>query len=193
MVLPFRLACTYTPMKTALSYWLLLALGASTALAQTPPKKPPVRKPTPEPKAAGQQPERWLKDGREPYPYFPEDFPRVPELVSKPFGPDDVYTYVEQMPTLPGQAGLLAISQTLNKLVVLPLDAPAGRSVVKFVVDKEGIVRQPAIAKSLRADVDSAVVAAARKLPRFTPGRQAGQVVAVSLTLPVVVPEPEHP
>lgn len=180
-------------MKAALSYWLLLALGASTALAQTYPKKPPVCKPTPGPKAAGQQPERWLKDNREPYPYFPEDFPRVPEPVSKPFGPDDVYTYVEQMPTLPGQAGLLAVRQTLNKLVVLPLDAPAGRSVVTFVVDKEGRVRQPAIAKSLRADVDSAVVAAARKLPRFTPGRQAGQVVAVRLTLSVVVPVPEHP
>lgn len=129
-----------------------------------------------------------MKDLREPYPYFPEDLPQVPALVPKPFGPDDVYSYVEQMPTLNGQGGFAAIAAAIQRQLVLPPAAPAGRTFVQFVVTKAGTVSQPQIVKGLRADVDSAVVAATRKLPRFTPGKQNGQVIAVRLTLPVTFP-----
>jgi TonB family protein len=66
-----------------------------------------------------------------------------------------VYTYVEQMPQLPG------------------------------VVDADGTVQQAKIAKGLSPAFDAAVVAAVKQLPRFEPGKQAGQAVAVVFTLPV--------
>jgi hypothetical protein len=84
--------------------------------------------------------------------------------------PNPVYTYVEQMPTLNGQHALFASTAAITHAVVVPADAPAGRVFVQFVVTKEGTVSQPRVVKGLRADVDSAVVAATRKLSRFAPG-----------------------
>jgi TonB family protein len=107
--------------------------------------------------------------------------------------PNPIYTYVEQMPLLNGQPlGPATVAAVTHALVMLA-DAPEGRVFVKFVITKEGQVSHPHIVKSLRADVDSAVVAATRKLPRFTPGKQNGRVVAVSVTLPVTVPVKQQP
>jgi hypothetical protein len=96
------------------------------------------------------------------------------------------------MPTLNGQSGFAGITAAIQKQLVLPLAAPTGRTFVQFVVTKAGAVTKPQIVKGLRADVDSAVVAATQKLPRFTPGKQNGRVVPVRLTLlvPIVGQQP---
>ena len=164
---------------------LLVALATTTALVQTHPKRPAARNATPKAKAALPQPESW-KGEREPYPYLPEDFAQEP--VPEPSDPNPVYNYVEQMPTLNGQHALFASIAAITRSLVVPADAPEGRVFVKFVVTKQGTVSQPQVLKGLRADVDSAVVAATRKLPRFAPGKQKGRVVAVSLTIPVTFP-----
>jgi hypothetical protein len=91
------------------------------------------------------------------------------------------------MPTLNGQSGFAAIATAIQRRLVLPSAAPAGRAFVQFVVTKAGVATKPRIVKGLRADVDSAVVVATRQLPRFTPGKQAGWVVAVSYTLAVPI------
>jgi hypothetical protein len=111
---------------------------------------------------------------------------------SQPALPDSnrVYTYVEQMPTLNGQLGFAVITAAIQQHLLLPPAAPAGRTFVQFVVTKAGVVTKPRIVKSLRADVDSAVVVATRKLPRFTPGKQNGRVVAVSYTLAIPIGAP---
>jgi hypothetical protein len=64
---------------------------------------------------------------------------------------------------------------------------------VKFEVGKDGRLSHPQIVKGLRADLDSAVLVATRQLPQFTPGKQNGKVVTVSLTLPVTVPVRKQP
>lgn len=101
--------------------------------------------------------------------------------------PNPVYTYVEQMPLLNGQSIFAASVAAITHALVVPADAPEGRVFVQFVVTKEGKVSQPQIAKGLRADVDSAVVAAARKLPTLTPGRHGGWAVPVRITLPISI------
>lgn len=55
----------------------------------------------------------------------------------------------------------------------------------KFTVDADGSVQEPIIIKGLSTPYDEAVLASVRQLPRFIPGRQNGQAVAVSLTVPV--------
>jgi TonB family protein len=76
----------------------------------------------------------------------------------------------------------------INRYLVVPRAAPDGRVFVQIEVDKEGRVRHPRIAKGLRADLDSAVMAATRQLPAFIPGKQYGHAVAVSIMAPITVP-----
>jgi hypothetical protein len=142
------------------TYWLLAVLTAPTALAQTHSEK---------------------KDIHENF--FQHTQPAT-------LDPNPVYTYVEQMPTLNGQSGFAVITTAIQQRLMLPSAAPVGRAFVQFVVTKEGAVTKPQIVKGLRADVDSAVVAATRKLPRFEPGKQAGWAVAVSYTLAVPIGAP---
>jgi len=174
--------------------WLLAALTATTALAQTHPKKKTVRK------SVVQQSKRdkesvkkvFRRDIHETFKQdIHEDFTQDGEQSQPaPLDYNRVYTYVEQMPTLNGQSSFVAITAAIHQQLVLPLAAPAGRTFVQFVVTKEGAVTKPQIVKGLRADVDSAVVVATRKLPRFKPGKQNGQVVAVSYTLAIPVGAP---
>jgi TonB family protein len=178
-------------MRLSTSCWLLAALTATTALAQTHPKKKPVRKLAVVRHTA--EDDGWRREKQEnaarstTYCHISLDLEGMPPDSQPAVDPNPIYTYVEQMPLLNGQplgpAGVAAISCAL----VVPADAPEGRVFVKFVVTKEGKVSQPQIAKGLRADVDSAVVAATRKLPAFTPGKHSGWAVPVSVTLPISI------
>ena len=151
--------------RFATSCGLLVALAATTTLAQTHPRKKDIRENLPQ---GGEQ-------------------SRPAPLDTK------VYTYVEQMPLLNGQHAYLASGAAISRSVVVPAAAPAGQVYVQFIVTKEGLVSHPHILKSLRADVDSAVVAATRQLPRFTPGKQANRVVAVVVTVGVTFPVAQRP
>lgn len=101
-----------------------------------------------------------------------------------------VYTYVEQMPQLPGGGGMPVLVQAVQSRIKYPTAVageavPRGRAFVTFVVEADGTVQQAQIAKGLSPAFDAAVVAAVQALPRFEPGKQAGQPVAVVFTLPV--------
>ena len=111
-----------------------------------------------------------------------------PSTPPAPFDSNRVYTYTEQMPALPGAGGIAGIMAALNRCLLVPPAVPKGHVFVPFVVDKKGGVSQVRVVKGLRPDVDSAVVAATRQLPRFTPGKQGGQAVPVSFTVPVTFP-----
>ncbi|MGI4735541.1 MAG: energy transducer TonB [Janthinobacterium lividum] len=152
-------------MRFATSCWLLATLTATTALAQTHPQKKDIH-------------EDFTQDGEQ----------SKPEPLNA-----KVYTYVEQMPLLNGQHAYLASSAAITHSVVVPANAPAGRVYVQFIVTKEGQVSHPHIVKGLRADLDSAVVAATRRLPRFTPGKQSNRVVAVVITVGVTFPVAQQP
>lgn len=100
------------------------------------------------------------------------------------------YTYVEQMPELPGGGGTGAIVQAVLARLVWPAGSPdkaivGGRVFAQFTVDAAGAVRDARIIKGLAPAFDAATLAAIAKLPRFVPGRQNGRAVAVSFTIPV--------
>jgi TonB family protein len=179
-------------MKPAYCCGLLLLLAGNVALAQKHPPQKRRHKPVvaPNPTQAA-RPTR-LTDDRA-HCYLPFEEPRVEEPLAATVGegPDRLYTYVEQMPTLPQASSMAGIVAAVMQRLVVPPAPPEGRVFVQFVVTKEGAVSQPRIVKGLRADADSAVVAAVRRLPRFTPGKQGGQAVAVSFTLPVTIRAPQ--
>jgi TonB family protein len=63
----------------------------------------------------------------------------------------------------------------------------SGDTQVSFVVEPDGRVTRPALLSSLGTAIDEAILDAVLRLPRFEPGRQRGQAVAVRLRVPVSI------
>ena len=107
-----------------------------------------------------------------------------------------VYTFVEQMPQLPGGGGVQRIWNEFQKRLRFPaIDLRQqynGSATVYLEVSPSGMVQH---VKLLRvtgsAAMDSALVTAAKELPLFTPGYQNGRPVTVSLTLPIACLKPQ--
>jgi TonB family protein len=99
---------------------------------------------------------------------------------------EPVYTYVEQMPALPSGGGMGGIVKQIMDNLVYPSGPPQeGMLFASFIVGSDGVVRDTKIVKGLSPAHDAAVLAAIQKLTRFVPGKQNGQPVAVSFTVPV--------
>jgi TonB family protein len=101
-----------------------------------------------------------------------------------------IYTYVEQMPQLPGGGGQAAIVKTIRQNVEYPKsmthgNTPKGSVLAQFLVNDKGEVRETKIVKGLNPALDNAVLASIQQLPRFEPGRQNGKPVPVSFTVPI--------
>ena len=109
---------------------------------------------------------------------------------------ESVFTYVEDMPQLPGGGFNKAIVEFIQQHLVYPRVTAdrrkEGRVFVSFTVDKTGVVKDIKVVKGLSEEYDAAVIAAVRQLPQFAPGMQRfppktgeKQPVDVSFTVPV--------
>ena len=98
-----------------------------------------------------------------------------------------VFRSVEQMPQFPGgEAALMKYLQShINYPPMAGENGVQGRVVVQFVVDKTGKVGEVVVVRNVDKDLDKEAVRVCKSLPKFTPGRQNGQAVAVWYTLPV--------
>lgn len=100
-----------------------------------------------------------------------------------------VYTYVEQMPQLPGGGGNGAIVAAIQKAVKYPALAMRnqveGRIFVSFTVNAEGNVSDVKVVKGLGSGLDEETIRAVKTLPKFIPGKQNGRAVSVSFTVPI--------
>ena len=98
-----------------------------------------------------------------------------------------VFRSVEQMPQFPGgESALMKILQShINYPPMAVENGVQGRVVVQFVVDKTGKVGEVMVVRNVDKDLDKEAVRVCKSLPKFTPGRQNGQAVAVWYTLPV--------
>lgn len=107
------------------------------------------------------------------------------------FGNEDVaektFDVVEQMPEFPG--GASALLDYLSKNVSYPKQAfdagIEGRVIVTFVVDKDGTVRNANVLKSVDPALDNEAVRVINAMPKWMPGRQKGEPVAVKYTVPI--------
>ena len=113
--------------------------------------------------------------------------PPPPAGTAAPVPENQVYSQVEQMPELPGRSGPTAIQSALQELIVYPERTTNGEGQVSFVVEPDGRVTRPVMLKPIGGAMDEAVLAAALRLPRFTPGQHWGQPVAVRLAVPVLI------
>lgn len=113
--------------------------------------------------------------------------PPLPPLSHVAPDEERVYTYIEQMPTLPDGGSTGAMVVALQQRLVLPPAAQEGRVIVAFIVRPTGKVTSAHIVQGLNASTDTALLAAVDKLPTFIPGKQNGRTVSVSITLPIAI------
>ena len=101
------------------------------------------------------------------------------------------------MPSFPGGGGNAATINAIQSKLTYPQAALRqniqGRVLVEFTVGKTGEVGDARITKGIGGGCDEAVLAAVYRLPRFTPGTQAGRPVAVSFTVPIAFKMPAGP
>lgn len=116
--------------------------------------------------------------------------PSTPEplvVAEKKTAPGKVYTFVEQMPELPGGGGNQAVVAFLLKALRVPKlnDQPSWpRTKVSFIVGPDGrVYDEQVFLQEPIPEYHRAMFVAVRKLPRFKPGYQARKPVAVKLTI----------
>ena len=100
---------------------------------------------------------------------------------------DPVLEKVDQMPEFPG--GNQAFADFIIKEVKYPEDAlklgTQGKVFVSFVVNKEGCVVKPKIARGVTVSLDEEALRVINRMPKWIPGKNKGKNVDVQLTVPI--------
>ena len=102
-------------------------------------------------------------------------------------GEAQVFDVVEEMPEYPG--GISAMMQYLSANVKYPEEAHKkgvqGRVIVTFVVGKDGSISDAKLMRSVDPLLDAEALRVTNSMPKWKPGRQNGEPVAVKYTIPV--------
>jgi TonB family protein len=113
---------------------------------------------------------------------------------------DTVFTHVEKMPSFGDCAAAAepiaqkkcadrALVQFISSQLEYPAEARANRVegtvYVNFIVDETGHVKSPTLLMDIGSGCGEAALAVVKAMPRWEPGRENGQPVAVKLNLPI--------
>lgn len=108
----------------------------------------------------------------------------IPKTVDKD---EEIFFIVEEMPEFPG--GDLALRKYIANTVKYPEEAQRngiqGKVYVSFVVGKDGYVKNVKIARGVAPSLDKEALRVVNSLPMWKPGKQRGQYVNVSYTVPI--------
>jgi len=113
-----------------------------------------------------------------------QDIDFEPEVV---VDPNEVFERVEEMPVFPG--GEPALMQFMVDNIKYPDMAWSigiqGTVFVKFVVEKDGSVRNAKVLRGIGGGCDKAALKMVGKMPNWKPGKQRDKKVRVSFIVPV--------
>ena len=100
---------------------------------------------------------------------------------------DTILENAEEMPKYSG--GTEGLMRYLAKNIKYPVDAQKsktqGRVVVQIIIDKEGRVTSPKIVQSVSPSLDAEAIRVITGMPRWEPGKNKGETLAVQYTLPI--------
>jgi protein TonB len=116
----------------------------------------------------------------------------VKEMViaeEKPVEEEKVYNIavIEQQPMFPGgqEAMYKWLSEHINYPAAASEEGVQGRVVVEFIITKTGAVENVHVVRGRHPALDKEAVRVVKAMPKWTPGRNNGQAVKVTYTLPV--------
>lgn len=97
------------------------------------------------------------------------------------------YKVIEQQPQFPG--GNAELSKFISQTIQYPSEAYKegiqGKIIVSFTVNEQGDIRYPKIAKGIGFGLDEEALRLVLKMPRWEPGIQGGEPIAVQYNLPI--------
>lgn len=113
----------------------------------------------------------------------------IPPVVETEVVDEDIIVDVaEIMPEFPG--GMAALMKYLGTNIKYPTISQEmgsmGRVIVQFVVDKDGTITNPTVARGVDAYLDKEAIRVVSSMPKWKPGVQNGKKVRVKYTVPVV-------
>lgn len=98
-----------------------------------------------------------------------------------------VYDLVDEMPSFPG--GLEELYKWIGSNVQYPAVAwkngIEGRVILKFIVEKDGSLRDSAVIHSVHPMIDREALRLVGQMPKWNPGKRAGIPVRVRYCLPI--------
>ena len=107
--------------------------------------------------------------------------------------PEVVLESAEIMPKYPG--GASGLMSYLARNIKYPFDAQQsktqGRVVIQMIVNKDGHVISPKVIQSVSPSLDAEAIRVVMGMPRWEPGKNDGQTVAVQYTLPITFKLPQ--
>ena len=113
--------------------------------------------------------------------------PALYQMTPQKMDTTKVFGIVEQMPSFPG--GSAALMEFIKKEMVYPAEAKRkgveGRVIVQFVVERDGRITSAKVIKSIAPLLDREALRIVRKMPRWSPGRQAGLTYRVKYVIPI--------
>ena len=93
-----------------------------------------------------------------------------------------IYDVVEVMPSYPG--GTTKLMEFLNNNVMYPKIAQKkgiqGRVVVKFIVEKNGMVTNVETLRQVNPELDNEAIRVVKSMPKWAPGMHNGKAVRVT-------------
>ena len=108
-----------------------------------------------------------------------------------------IFQVVEEMPQFPG--GMGEAMKFLAKNMKYPISAQQakieGRVIVQFVVERDGSVSDAKVMRGVNPELDAEAIRVVSMMPKWIPGKQRGNAVAVKYTMPIMfrlqTPEPK--
>ena len=101
---------------------------------------------------------------------------------------ETTFKVVETMPKFPG--GTKGLMQYLARSIKYPVTAQEkkqqGRVIIQMVIGKDGSISNVKVLRSVSPALDTEAMRVVSNMPKWEPGLQRGQAVAVEYTLPIV-------
>jgi protein TonB len=101
--------------------------------------------------------------------------------------PEEIYVTAEQMPQFPGgeQAMRSYLREKLHYPIIAREDGIEGKVCCAFIVEKDGVISNIEVIRSVDPALDKEAVRVIRRMPRWIPGREGGKPVRIKYTLPI--------
>ncbi|WP_175631058.1 M56 family metallopeptidase [Bacteroides acidifaciens] len=101
---------------------------------------------------------------------------------------EPTFKVVETIPKFPGgTAGLMKyLARNIKYPTIAQKNKEQGRVIIKMVVGKDGSLSDIKVLRSVSPSLDAEAIRVVGNMPKWEPGQQRGQAVAVEYTLPIV-------
>jgi len=111
-----------------------------------------------------------------------------PKVVEEPDQVGEVFTFVEEMPSFPGgnEEMMRFFAENIKYPEIAKRAGVEGKVFLSFVVTKQGVIRDPQLAKGIGAGCDEEALRVIRMMPNWKPGKQNGNAVSVRVAIPIV-------